>query len=99
MHHEKVQITNAQADGYILELGPVNLVNAVTRRGMVACGAFDVAALDRFDYPAARVKSARGDPIATIEDLLSGVVDEVNAAAVKCGVVVGMSGREALERM
>lgn len=99
MHHEKIQLMNKQADGYLLPLGPVNLVNVVTDRGMVGCGAFDVAALDRFAYPAARVKSAQGGAIATIEDLLSGVVDEVNAAADKCGVAIGMSGREALDRM
>ena len=97
MHHEKVQLMTKQADGYIIPLGPVNVVGVVTDRGMVGCGAFDVAALDRFDYPAARVKSAHGGSIATIEDLLSGVVNDVNAAAIKCSVAVGMSGREALD--
>ena len=99
MHHEKVQLMHKQADGYIIPLGPVSLVNVVTDRGMVGCGAFDVAALDRFGYPAARVKSAHGSSIATIEDLLSGVVNDVNAAAIKCSVAVGMSGRDALERL
>jgi uncharacterized protein YunC (DUF1805 family) len=99
MHHEKVQLMHKQADGYIIPLGPVSLVNVVTDRGMVGCGAFDVAALDRFDYPAARVKSAHGEPIATIEDLLAGVVNDVNAGAITCGVAVGMSGRDALERL
>ena len=99
MHHEKVQLMHKQADGYIIPLGPVSLVNVVTDRGMVGCGAFDVAALDRFGYPAARVKSAHGGAIATIEDLLSGVVNDVNTAAITCGVAVGMSGRDALERL
>ena len=99
MHHEKVQLKNKQADGYIIPLGPVNVVTVVTDRGMVGCGAFDVIALDRFDYPAARVRSAHGGSVATIEDLLSGVVNDVNAAAIKCSVAVGMSGREALDRL
>ena len=99
MHHEKVQLTNKQADGYIIPLGPVNLVTVVTDRGMVGCGAFDVIALDRFAYPAARVKAAQGGAIATIEDLLSGVVNDVNAAAIKSSVAVGLSGREALDRL
>jgi len=34
-----------------------------------------------------------------LEDLLSGVVNDVNAAAVKCGVAIGMSGRDALDLM
>ena len=99
MVHEKVQLANKQADGYIISLGPVNLVNVVTDTGMVGCGAFDVAALDNFSYPAARVKSASGGTIATIDDLLAGEVKEANAAATKLDVKVGMSGREALERM
>ena len=99
MHHEKVQLTNKQADAYVIPLGPVNVVTVVTDRGMVGCGAFDVAALDRFDYPAARVRSAHGGSIATIEDILSGVVNDVNAAAIECTVAVGMSGRDALDRL
>lgn len=99
MHHEKVQLTRKQADGYIIPLGPLKLVNVVTDRGMVGCGAFDIAALDRFGYPAARVKSAQEGSIATLEDLLSGIVSGVNAAAMHYGIELGMSGREALDRM
>jgi uncharacterized protein YunC (DUF1805 family) len=99
MIHEKVQLTDKQADGYVIPLGPVNLVNAVTDSGMVGCGAFDVAALDKFGYPAARVKSIGGSSISTIDDLLAGVVKDVNAAASKRGVKIGMSGREALDRI
>jgi len=97
MIHEKIQLTNKQADGYVIPLGPVNLVNVVTDTGMVGCGAFDILTLDNFGYPAARVKSATGSAIATIEDLLSGVVKDANAAAIKHGVKVGMTGREALD--
>jgi len=99
MIHEKVQLSNKQADGYVIPLGPVNLVNVVTDVGMVGCGAFDVAALDNFGYPAARVKAITGSSISTIDDLLAGAVKDANAAAIKLGVKVGMSGREALERM
>lgn len=99
MLHEKVQLTNKQADGYVIPLGPVNLVSVVTDMGMVGCGAFDVAALDHFGYPAARVKATRGTSVATIDDLLVAEVKDANAAAIKLGVKVGMSGREALDCM
>ena len=97
MIHKKVQLTNKQAEGYVIPLGPVNLVNVVTDSGMVGCGAFDVAALDKFGYPAARVKSVKGSSIATIDDLLLGVVKDANTAAMKRGVKVGMLGRDALD--
>jgi uncharacterized protein YunC (DUF1805 family) len=97
--HERIQLINKEADGYVIPLGPVNLVNVVTDVGMVGCGAFDVAALDKFGYPAARVKPTGGDSIATIGDLLAGEVKDANEAATRLGVKIGMSGREALERM
>lgn len=99
MVQKKIQLTNKQADGYFIPLGQINLVFVATDRGMVACGAFDVAALNNFGYPAAKVKSKSGKPIATIDDLLQGIVKEANAEASKLGITVGMSGREALELM
>ena len=93
----KVQLTGKQADGYVIPLGPVSLVNIVTDVGMVGCGAFDIAALNNFGYPAAKVRSGNSCSIATIEDLLQGIVKEVNPAAEKLGLKVGLTGREALE--
>ena len=99
MIHEKVQLTKKEADGYVIPLGPFNLVSVNTDIGLVGCGAFDVAALDNFSYPAARVRSTRGSSVATIDDLLVGAVKDVNEEAKKIGVEIGMSGREALDRM
>ena len=99
MFHEKIQLTNKEADGYVMPLGPVNLVYVVTDTGMVGCGAFDVAALDNFGYPAARVRPTRGGSIAATEDLLVGEVKDANEAAASLGVKIGMLGREALDHM
>jgi uncharacterized protein YunC (DUF1805 family) len=97
MEHIKVQLTGKQADGYVIPLGPVNLVNVVTDVGMVGCGAFDVATLNNFGYPAAKVRPSQRSSIATIEDILQGIVKEVNPAAETLGLKVGQTGREALE--
>lgn len=99
MIHEIVPLANKQADGYVISLGSVKLVNVVTDKGMVGCGAYDVLALDRFGYPAARVKPTRGTSIASVDDLLAGEVKDVNVAAGRLGIRVGMSGREALDLM
>ncbi len=99
MVNEKVQLTNKRAEGYVIPLGPVNLVFAATDVGMVGCGAFDVLALDNFSYPSARVKATMGEGIASIDDLLVGEVKDANEAAIKLGVEIGMSGREALDMM
>ena len=94
----KVQLARKQADGYVIPLGPINLVSVITDVGMVGCGAFDVMALDKFQVPAARVKGAAG-PVATIEDLMKAVVKDANESASKIGVRVGMTGKEALALM
>ncbi|MDD1739385.1 MAG: DUF1805 domain-containing protein [Methanothrix sp.] len=52
MGHEIVDLAGKQARGYVIPLGPVNLVVVVTDKGMVGCGAIDVAALNSFGYPA-----------------------------------------------
>jgi uncharacterized protein YunC (DUF1805 family) len=97
MNHMKVQLTRKKADGYVIPLGPINIVSVVTDVGMVGCGAFDVHALNNFSYPAAKVRPSQGSSIATIDDLLQGIVKEVNPAAEKLGLKVGITGREALD--
>jgi uncharacterized protein YunC (DUF1805 family) len=97
MIQEKVPYREGEADGYVIPLGPANLVVVVGKKGMVGCGAFDVVALDKFGYPAARVKPTRGSSIASLEDLLLGEIKDANAAASKLGVKAGMSGKEALD--
>jgi uncharacterized protein YunC (DUF1805 family) len=97
MSQEVVPLRNSPGTGYVIPLGPVHLVWVVARNGLVGCGAFDVAALGKFGYPAARVRPARGDTIATLEDLLSGIVRETNSAAESLGVMTGMEGKEALD--
>jgi len=97
MVHTKVQLSRKKADGYVIPLGPVCLVAVITDLGMVGCGAFDVAALDSFAVPAAKVRPAARDSIASIEDLMEGVVKEANSSAEKLGLRPGLKGREALE--
>jgi len=95
----KVQLPGKVARGLVFPLGPANLVAVVTDNGMVGCGAFDVAALEKFQYPAARVRPSKGDSIATIDDLLEGIVKDANGPAQARGVKIGMTGREALGKL
>jgi len=97
MEHKRVQLARKQADGYVIPLGPVNLVSVITDIGMVGCGAFDPGALNSFGIPAARVRAAEGRSISTIDDLLQGIVWEVNPAAERLGLKTGLTGREALD--
>jgi len=97
MEQVEVQLTRKVAEGFIIPLGPANLVAVMTDVGMVGCGAFDVAALDSFSYPAARVRPAIGPSIIDTDDILKGIIKEANRAAFGRGIRTGMTGRQALE--
>jgi uncharacterized protein YunC (DUF1805 family) len=97
MKQVEVQLTKKVADGFVIPLGPANLVAVKTDVGLVGCGAFDVAALDSFSYPAARVRPAIGPSIVDIDDILKGIVREANRSAMGRGIRNGMTGRQALE--
>lgn len=97
MIHEKIKLNNKEADGYVIPLGTLNMVMVITDTGMVGCGVFDVYALDRFHYPAARVRSSMGGTIANVDDLLKGIVKDANDTAQKLGINTGMSGKQALD--
>jgi uncharacterized protein YunC (DUF1805 family) len=97
MDQVKVRLAKKEADGIIIRLGPANLVAVITDVGMVGCGAFDVAALDSFSYPAARVRPSSGPSIVDTEDILKGIVKEANRSAMGRGIRTGMTGREALD--
>ncbi|HUH78679.1 MAG TPA: YunC family protein [Methanoregula sp.] len=97
MDVKNVQLSRKVAEGFVIPLGHVNLVAVKTDVGMVGCGAFDVAALDSFSYPAAKVRPSLGPSIADIDDLLKGIVKEANRSAIGRGIRTGMTGRQALE--
>jgi uncharacterized protein YunC (DUF1805 family) len=97
MHQVDVQLNHKVAVGFVIPLGPANLVAVKTDVGMVGCGAFDVAALDSFSYPAVKIRPSLGPSIVDIDDLLKGIVREANRSAMGRGIKTGMTGRQALE--
>lgn len=99
MEQVKIKLPHKDADGYVIPLGQVNLVFIKTDKGLLGCGAFNAQALDKFNYPAAVVRAVSGSSIATIDDLLSGVIKEANSAAGKIGIRIDMPANEALKRL
>ena len=99
MEQVKVRLAKKEADGIIIPLGPANLVAVITDIGMVGCGAFDVAALDSFSFPAARVRPSIGPSIVDTDDILKGIVKEANRSAMGRGIRTGMTGRQALDHL
>lgn len=99
LEHRKLQLAHKDADGYVIPLGQVNLVFIKTDKGLLGCGAFNAQALDKFNYPVACVRSSTGKPIVTIGELLSGIIKEANASALKLGIKPGVPAKEALIKL
>jgi uncharacterized protein YunC (DUF1805 family) len=96
MIEKRIPLSHKEGTGYVIPLGPVNLVFIKTDIGFVGCGAFDISALDRFGYPAARARTSQGNPIATLEDLLEGLIKDANQYAAVRGIREDMPVKDAL---
>lgn len=94
MVHETLTIEGCAADGYVIPLETCKLVFITKGNSLLACGAVNATALDKFNVPAATISG-----VATVDDLLNGEVKAVNTAAAARGVAVGMSGRDALIKL
>ena len=99
IRHERTTVDGRPVEVVVLPIGPVNLVYGRTERGILACGAIDPAALERFGIAVARVRPTTGTSIASLEDLLAGEVREANATAQALGIAAGMSGRAAFAKL
>ena len=97
MKNKKIQLSKGEAIGYSVSCGPFNVIFATTGEGMITCGAFDVVALEKFDFPAIKMKKESG--IKTIDDLVEAEAVVVNALAQERGIIEGMSGIECLEKL
>lgn len=70
-----------------------------TDHGVVGCGIFDTKIAGIFSMAFAIARGTPIQPLVEPEDLLEARIVEVSEPAEKLGVVVGMTGREATEKM
>jgi uncharacterized protein YunC (DUF1805 family) len=70
-----------------------------TARGVVGCGIYDVACADEFSMAVAIAKGTPQNPLREPEDLLAARIVRCSRAAEKLGVVPGMTGLEAIEKL
>jgi uncharacterized protein YunC (DUF1805 family) len=74
-------------------------VMIVTERGLVSCGVIDKEVMDRFGAAVAIARGTPQKPLVTVDDLLGARIADVTHEAESRGVKVGMSGKEALEKL
>ena len=86
-------------EGVKLTWGIFSLLLVTAPRGFLACGIFDLNAIEHFGRAAALVESSPDNPIGTLERFMERKITAVNEGAKRLGVTVGMSVPVALEHM
>jgi uncharacterized protein YunC (DUF1805 family) len=80
--------------GIKVELGKAPLLLLRAEKGFVMCGYLNVAVANSLDEVAARVSG-----VTSFDDVLEAEILEVSEKAKDRGIVEGITGREALEKM
>jgi uncharacterized protein YunC (DUF1805 family) len=70
-----------------------------TSKGLVGCGIYDIRSANEFSLAVAIARGTPAKPLREPEDLFAAKILEVSRAAESLGVAVGMTGREAVEKM
>ena len=71
----------------------------MTRAGIVGCGIYNLEVAAEFDQAIAIAKGTPAKPLVEPEDLLDAQIVGATPKAQSFGIEVGMTGREAVERM
>ena len=70
-----------------------------TSKGLVGCGIYDIRAANEFNLVVAIARGTPAKPLRMPEDLFNAKILEVSNAAEKLGVIPGMTGSEAVEKL
>ncbi len=71
----------------------------MTRIGIVGCGIYDINTAAHFGQAIAIAKGTPSHPLVEPEDLLDAKIVDATPQAQACGIEVGMTGKEAVEKM
>jgi uncharacterized protein YunC (DUF1805 family) len=93
-----VKVGETVAIGLLVDLPKTRILAVSTAKGYIMCGLIDLTRLDTL-RPERRILAARVTHVRTLDDLLKGKVDQVSQEARQLGIVEGMTGLQALEKM
>jgi uncharacterized protein YunC (DUF1805 family) len=93
------QTRQGPVEGLQAKWSGFNILLAAGAKGFLACGVFDLAALERFGVAAALVESAPDNPIGTLERFAARKIMAANDKARALGIAPGMDAAEAMARL
>lgn len=71
----------------------------LTEAGLVGCGIYDVKTAGEFGQAVAIARGTPQKPLVEPEDLFEARIVEASVPALNLGIAVGMTGREAVEKL
>ena len=92
-----MQFENGSAIGISNRWEKGQYCSILTRAGIVGCGIYDLETAAEFGQIIAIAKGTPENPLVEPEDLLGAKIVNATPQAKELGVVVGMSGKEAVE--
>jgi len=72
-----------------------NILLVTGSKGFLACGVFDLEAIEKFGAAAALVESSPDNPIGNLERFMNRKIKKANKKAEKLGIKTGMNVAEA----
>lgn len=101
LKHEtrQLQFENGTAIGVSNRWAGGQYCSILTEAGIVGCGIYDLETAAEFGQAIAIAKGTPANPLVEPEDLFDAKIVGVTPKAASYGIQVGMTGREAAERM
>src|SRR5205814_5136480 len=97
--HRELQFENGRAIGISNRWERGQYCSILTRAGIVGCGIYDLKTAAEFGQAIAIAKGTPAKPLVETEDLFEAKIVGVTPQAAALGIIAGMTGREAVERM
>ena len=94
-----MQFDNGCANGMSHRWKGGQYCSIMTKIGIVGCGIYDLKTAAEFGQAFAIAKGTPTHPLVEPEDLLAATIIDATPQAQKYGITIGMSGKEAVERM
>jgi len=94
---QNFSLLNGTVEGVRVEWETFSLLLLTAPKGFLACGIFDVDAINSYGRAAALVEGLPDNPIGTLERMMERRITKVNAKIREIGVHEGMAVRDALE--
>ncbi len=94
MEIEKIELENGSAIGLSFQMQSAPLLLIKADKGFVMCGYLDMETADTLGDVAVKVKG-----VSTFDDVLEAAVVGATQPAIRLGIKLGMTGKEALELM